>query len=73
MTTERRITDDPVIAAQLAGLFRRGLARHRARIASGEPEPPEIAAERAEIAAMLADHRAQLAREAKGSEPHEAA
>jgi hypothetical protein len=71
--TQRRITDDPIIAAQLAGLFRRGLARHHARIAAGEPEPPEIAAERAEIAAMLTAHRAQRARETEGSEPPEAA
>lgn len=77
--TDERITDDPVIRAHLARVLRRGLDRHRARIAAGEPEPPEIAAERAEIAAMLAAHRAQRAADAEtqGSEecsgPSEAA
>ena len=68
-----RITDDPVIAAQLAGLFRRGLARHHARQRAGEPEPPEIAREREEIAAMLAARRQRRAREAGDSDPSEAA
>lgn len=68
--TERPITDDPVIAAQLAGLLRRGLARHHARQRAGEPEPPEIAREREEIAAMLATRRA---RRDGNADPSEAA
>lgn len=58
MPATQTITDDPVVAAQLAGLLRRGLARHQARVAAGEPEPPEIAREREEIADMLARRRA---------------
>ena len=54
MTEDGRVTRDPVIAAQLAGLLRRGLARHHARRRAGEPEPPEVTREREEIAAMLA-------------------
>jgi hypothetical protein len=61
----RRVTDDPVVAAQLAQLFRRGVARHHARQAAGQPEPPRIAAEREEIAAMLAAHRAARGRQEK--------
>jgi hypothetical protein len=68
-----RITDDPVVAAQLAGLLRRGLARHHARQRAGEPEPSEIAEEREEIAAMLAARRASRANEAGESDPSEAA
>lgn len=56
-----RITADPVIAAQLAGLLRRGLARHHARERSGEPEPADIAAQREEIAAALAARRQKRA------------
>lgn len=63
-----RITADPVIAAQLAGLFRRGLARHHAQQRSGEPEDPEITREREEIAAMLAARRRHRARIADGTE-----
>lgn len=66
--TERPITDDPVIAAQLAGLLRRGLSRHHARQHTGEPEPPEIAREREEIAAMLAARRARRDGDADPSE-----
>lgn len=62
-----RITADPVIAAQLAGLFRRGLARHHAQQRSGEPEDPEITREREEIAAMLAARRERRARNADGT------
>lgn len=52
-----RITDDPRVSAQLASLLRRGLDRHRARERAGVPEPPEIAAEREEIAEMLERRR----------------
>lgn len=68
-----RITGDPVIATQLAGLFRRGLARHHARIRAGEPEPPEVARERKEIAAMLAARRQRRSGRADGADPPEAA
>jgi hypothetical protein len=63
-----RITDDPVIAAQLAGLLRRGLERHSARERAGEAEPPEVTREREEIAAMLAARRARRSGEADPSE-----
>ncbi|MGH9247277.1 MAG: hypothetical protein ACRD29_23790 [Acidimicrobiales bacterium] len=63
-----RITEDSVVAAQLAGLLRRGLARHHARQRSGEPEPPELAREREEIAAMLAARRQRRSRDADPSE-----
>lgn len=69
--TDQRITTDPVIAAQLAGLLRRGMARHHARHWSGEPEPPEITREREEIAAMLAARRARRDRDT--TDPCEAA
>lgn len=68
-----RITDDPVIAAQLAGLLRRGLARHHARQRAGDPEPPEITREREEIAAALAARRRRRARRADDTDPSEAA
>jgi hypothetical protein len=59
--TEPRILDDPVVAAQLASLFGRGLTRHRSRQTAGIPEPPEVARERQEIIEALARRRAQRA------------
>lgn len=73
MTEEARITGDPVVAAQLAGLLRRGLARHHARQRAGEPEPPEVTREREEIAAMLAVRRRQRGRPTGDADPPEAA
>lgn len=48
---------DPVVLAQLAGLFRRGLVRHRAREQAGELEPSEIRREREEIRDVLLARR----------------
>jgi len=73
VTEEGRITGDPVIAAQLAGLLRRGLARHHARQRAGEPEPLEVTREREEITAMLAVRRRQRGRTTGDAEPPEAA
>jgi hypothetical protein len=67
------ITADPVIAAQLAGLLRRGLARHHARQRAGEPEPPEVTREREEITAMLAARRQHRAGQSDDAGPSEAA
>jgi hypothetical protein len=72
-SVSERITDDPVIAAQLAGLLRRGLTRHHARERAGEPEPPEVTREREKIAAMLATRRQRRARHASDTDPSEAA